>query len=190
MRARLRARQFALHTFAHTRACVCVMFWDALGPSMDTLTVCFKPACGALCILHESTVLYVSNPFVCPNAQRKHKHSADLLFVERCLRVRTSLLPESGVRTRATDSAGSRARTHAHKIRLRNRNFEHRTLEKSDFALCPFLFFVIFFSSFCRINQKWADICLNKSIFVVCFSLAGTKILSPLIQTNRFPGLN
>lgn len=50
---------------------------------MDTLTVCFKPACGALCILHESTVLYVSNPFVCPNAQRKHKHSADLLFVER-----------------------------------------------------------------------------------------------------------
>lgn len=27
--------------------CVCVMFWDVLGLSMDMLTVCFKPACGA-----------------------------------------------------------------------------------------------------------------------------------------------
>lgn len=120
----------------HTR----VMFRDAFGPSVDTLTVCFKPACGALCILHESTVLYVSNPFVCPNAQRKHKHSADLLFAERCLHVRASPSPpESAMQTHTTDiSAPSRA--HA-RTAAQKRNFEHRTREKSDFTLCAFFSF-------------------------------------------------
>lgn len=49
---------------------------------MDTWTVCFKACLQGLCILHERTVLYVSNPFVCSHAQRKHKHSADLLSVK------------------------------------------------------------------------------------------------------------
>lgn len=31
--------------------------------------VCFKACLQGLCILHENTVLYVSNPFVCPNVQ-------------------------------------------------------------------------------------------------------------------------
>lgn len=44
--------------------------------------VCFKACLQGLCILHENTVLYVSNPFVCPNVQWKHKHSADPLFVK------------------------------------------------------------------------------------------------------------